>query len=157
MTVRFIAVICTSVYLASCTPRYVVPATQSKATLQFFVQEGFGRAQNLVFFEDEACSKELGRLGGKLVEDTQKKVVSDIGAERQIFVRAQTMNVTSVGGQLGQAWCSNVISFVPQSGATYNMRHEADTSACYVSLIDQRTLAPPPTFFIHPRRDSCRP
>jgi hypothetical protein len=151
-TLRTIALLLVPVALAGCAAPYKPADGAPTATLVATRGKvsGIAPAQSYTAFADESCKEALGPLGMFNIGG-DSRFEAKITADRRIYIRATSaaskVVVTSV--------CANLLSFVPEAGATYAISQTLAGNQCTVELLDAKTNAAPPSRRFHDAR-ACR-
>lgn len=141
----------------ACVGSYVQPqAPAPLATLRLLKQPNdvmITAGHSFYAFENEACrdTDQGGKLG-HLSWATADVKTANLIPERRVYLQVYTTGSTGASTLI----CTNVVSFVPATGHTYEVKQQVDRDTCDVLLTDVATCAAPATFVIHPVQNSCR-
>lgn len=143
--------------LGGCAATYQAP--QGAATATVVVKRGespstLSHTLHSRIYSDEACKQGLGTLGsvGALSPDAKS---TPVAAGTRVFVR--TYSAGSHFGSNTNRRCVNLVSFVPQAGATYELTQDFNDAGCRIHGADVSRTTPPPMFQSHRPLGACAP
>jgi hypothetical protein len=145
----------------ACVGQYSQPdANSPAATLKIIKADNslaFNGAQLFYSFENDSCEDTArgGALAGLSWASSDIKKVR-LGVGQRTYFQVTT---TGLAGREGNgdihAGCTNVVSFIPESGHMYQISHIVSDSACAISLIDEQHKARPALYMAHQLKGSC--
>lgn len=92
------------------------------------------------------------RLGlGRTIQPVQ------VTAEKRLFIRAIARTGTYETNALKLETCTNLVSFVPEAGHTYDIAQSATGRQCFTSIEDAATGATPTSFHTEMLHWTCKP
>lgn len=143
--------------LAGCAATYQAPPGVATARVVVVRGESEPMRSHLIHFRayaDEECTRDIGSLGaiGMLSPDPKESAVA-VGA--RIYVRAAGSG-TEFGTNLSYR-CSNLISFVPQTGGHYEFKQDMKGRGCRLQVVEKERGAAPPSFQVHALAGRCKP
>jgi hypothetical protein len=139
---------------SGCAAPYVPPTEGPRATL--VAKRGTnnlmaGGSQFVTTFKDESCDTKLAFIGSFSWASKEPKA-QIIPADSRVYVRAGTDGMRS-GFMVS---CTNVVSFIPRDGATYEVSQELPSNQCRIQLIDTSLGTSPPSMLPHEATFKCR-
>lgn len=143
-----------AIVLSGCAGPYQHPIEGPRATIETKWTRAelvFGGQQAFTLLGDQVCGSRLGNIGSFGWNSAEPKQYV-VRAGSPIFLRASTGGV----GAEGTISCMNVISFVPESGATYELTHELSKGKCQAVVKDRKSGTSPAALQSHPVDRSCR-
>lgn len=149
--------------LTGCVGHYQQPAADApRATLE--AQKGDnnlidGGAQSYWAFYDAHC-QDTGQTGalGTVSPSSPGKNRFFIQTNRRIYLTALSAGVIereSFAKPMIRRSCLSVSSFVPETGATYQVTHTAPAWGCSVEIINLQTGQAPSTLIVEPVTKEC--
>jgi hypothetical protein len=133
--------------LVGCTAPYKPPEGASTAMLignRGQASVTFGGAQVYTAFADESCKETQGPLGSFNLGGADR-FETKIAAGQRIYIRALTMGARypySVS-------CMNVVSLIPEAGATYTITQILAKGRCATEISDMRSNTTPASYLFH--------
>lgn len=118
-----------------------------------------GGAQSYWAFYDAHCQN-TGQTGalGTVSPSSPEKNRFLIQANRRIYLNALSSGVIqreSTAQPMIHRSCLSISSFVPETGATYQVTHTAPASGCSMGIINLQTGRSPSTLFVEPVTKDC--
>ena len=154
--VRVVALSLVAAGLTGCvTSPYKPPEGAQTATLigaRGQAAVAFGGSQLYMAFTDDACKEKLGTLALFNMLGSAQTFEAKLVAQQKVYIRA----VTAGGRPPMTVYCTNVISLVPEVGATYSITQVLTGNQCFVELVDTKTNAAPASLqSYNPPASSC--
>lgn len=118
----------------------------------YYTQHSFIKVQN------DTCTPRLplvyiGKIG--MVYGGNTKAPVKITANERIYILASGNAGTALGYGVLMAECNNLFSFIPEAGHIYDLSQRFYSRECAVTLKDQVTGLPPPSYQVHPIIENC--
>lgn len=152
------------ILLSGCVGVYQQPSTsQSHAILISEFSENDltqGGAQLFYAYDNENCQANYGAAMTAL-KNTERRKTTRIPSNNIIYIQAATTGITeklyacSTGFCLQSEKCTSLISFTPQQGETYIIKHNYKNKACSISLTNKITNEIPKSIKAHSIKSSC--
>jgi hypothetical protein len=102
-------------------------------------------------FADETCKEKLGTLALFNMLGSAQTFEAKLAAQQKVYIRA----VTAGGRPPMTVYCTNVVSLVPEVGATYSIVQVLTGNQCHVELLDTKTNAAPASLQFYKTASSC--
>lgn len=154
-----------SILLSGCVGVYQQPSTSQPHAVLISEFAGNdliqGGAQFFYAYDNENCQANYGAAVAAL-KDTERSKTTRIPSNNIIYIQAATSGITeklyacSTGFCLQAGKCTSLISFTPQQGETYIIKHNYKNEACSISLISKITNEIPKSIKTHSIKNSCK-
>lgn len=133
--------------LAGCAAPYKAPEGAATATLiatRGQASLAFGGGQVYTAFADPSCHETLGPLGGFNLGGGDR-FETKLAAGKRIYIRALTLGARYPYN----VSCLNIVSLVPEAGATYSITQTLANGQCTTQVTDMRSNAAPASYSFH--------
>ncbi|MHA6495530.1 hypothetical protein ACX0MV_20130 [Pseudomonas borbori] len=155
-----------AIFLSGCAGIYEQPTEtepHAKLTVEFAQNElPQGGAQLFYAYNNDNCEANHGAAIAGLSWSSESSKVVRLYPGSKIYIQAATVGITGENQVCGTSYCMlqqrcvNVISFTPEAGVSYTMKHHSNNKSCSIFLINSTSQTPPSSIEIHPVKNGCK-
>lgn len=155
---RFLVPVIAATALAGCATAYAEPpASASSASVSFARHDSvprWGNTQILQIVSDEHCTSR-NRVKDFVPMGSQDPHSFRVEAGARRYFHLETIQTQGGAHGFSDTTCATLVSYVPEAGRAYSLKHARATQGCSVELIDTATGAAPSTLVEHPYDRNC--
>lgn len=142
-----VALFSTAFLLNACASTYVAPLSGDRATITFSApaSEMFGIAQATSLVPSEKCESQQMMAVFSMLK-TESTASQAVAAGQRLYFRVFMSNTRAFPLMRS---CTNLVSFIPMSGAIYSLKHKYVGETCGVELLQQSDGKPPSSLQTH--------